>query len=117
MNKSIGGIVNFSKMLVQGMEEAKEQEIKHLSNPRCKKPSFANAHFALCELAVRMNLTPPTEEETENLISGAGNKKGIDLCKLHKSIFWSFCLLTSIIEYDIMFGPLLSVPGRICATF
>ncbi len=68
MNKSIGGIVNLSQMLVTAMNEAKEQEIKHLTNARCKKPSFSRVQYALSELAIRMDLTPPTLEETENLI-------------------------------------------------
>jgi len=68
MNKSIGGIVNLSQMLVSAINEAKEQEIKHLTNPRCKKPHFGTIHYTLSELAIRMDLTPPTLEETENLI-------------------------------------------------
>lgn len=59
------GIVNLSRLLISSIAETKEQEVKHLTNPRCKKPNFANVHYALERLAVREGLEAPTVEEAE----------------------------------------------------
>ncbi len=67
MAKSLGGIINLSTMLVNSISEAKEQEIKYLTNPRCKRPHFGNVHYALSCLAESMGLEKPTEEEAEML--------------------------------------------------
>jgi hypothetical protein len=63
--KDFGGIVNLSRMLVSAINEAKEQEIKYLTNSRCKRPSFGNVQYALGRLAEREDMEQPTLEEAE----------------------------------------------------
>ena len=67
MVQSVGGIINLSKMLVNAINETKEQEKKYLENPRCKKPTFSNAKYPLTELAESIGLEPPTDDEIELL--------------------------------------------------
>lgn len=69
--KDFGGIVNLSRMLINSIEEAKEQEIKYLTNPRCKRPSFANVHYALERLAEREGMELPTMAEAESICRNA----------------------------------------------
>lgn len=65
MEKDYGSIVNLSKMLVSAMENAKEQEIKHLTNPRCKRAEFGGVLYPLGRLAEREGMPMPTLEEAE----------------------------------------------------
>ena len=68
MKNEYGAIINLSTMLVNTIKETKEQELKHLQNPRCKRPEFATARYALGRLAEREGLPEPTAEETERLV-------------------------------------------------
>ena len=51
-----GAIINLTRMLNQTIEETKATELRHLANPRCKRPSFASAQYALGRLAEREGL-------------------------------------------------------------
>lgn len=61
-------IMNFSKILVNVSNELKEQEIKYLTNPRCKRPNFSTAQHYLGQVAAHMGLPEPTLEQTEAVI-------------------------------------------------
>lgn len=61
-------IMNLSKTLVNVSNELKEQEIKYLTNPRCKRPSFSTAQYYLGQMATHMGLPEPTLEQTEAVI-------------------------------------------------
>ena len=68
MKNEYGAIVNLTIMLMNSIKETREQELKYLQNPRCKRPDFATAHYALGRLAEREGLSEPTLEETERLV-------------------------------------------------
>ena len=63
--EKLSGIVNLSRMLVSSIEEAKSQEIRHLTNPRCKRADFSNVRYALGCLAKNAGVEEPTTEEAE----------------------------------------------------
>jgi hypothetical protein len=63
-----GAIINLTRMLNQTIEETKATELRHLANPRCKRPDFSSARYALGRLAEREGLPEPSLEETERLI-------------------------------------------------
>lgn len=63
-----GSIINLTRILNHTIEETKATELLHLANPRCKRPNFASAQYALGRLAAREGLPEPSIEETERLI-------------------------------------------------
>lgn len=69
--KDFGGIINLSRMLETAIQQAKEQEIKYLTNPRCKRPNFGTVQYALQCFAAREGMEPPTMAEAEALCRAA----------------------------------------------
>lgn len=63
-----GAIINLTRMLNQTIEETKATELRHLASPRCKRPDFSSAQYALSRLAEREGLPEPSLKETERLI-------------------------------------------------
>ena len=63
-----GENINLTRMLNQTIEETKATELRHIANPRCKRPAFSSARYALSRLAEREGLPEPSLEETERLI-------------------------------------------------
>lgn len=61
-------IMNLSQTLVNISNELKEQEIKYLNNPRCRRPDFSAARYYLGRIAMLMGLPEPTLEQTETTI-------------------------------------------------
>lgn len=57
-----------AKAITNISNEIKEQEIKYLTNPRCKKPSFSSANYYLGLMAKNMGMPEPTPEEVEAAI-------------------------------------------------
>lgn len=57
-----------AKVIVRTMEEEKMQEIKHLSNPRCKKPNFAHLEYLIGCFAKYLGEPAPTSDEIEKLV-------------------------------------------------
>ena len=66
--KEYCGIMNLSKCLINGMNEAKAQEQKHIDNKKCKEPSFATCKHYLNRLAEREGLPPLTDKQVEEVV-------------------------------------------------
>lgn len=61
-------MVNLAKVITNISNELKEQEVKYLTNPRCKRPDFSSAGYYLEVMAKNMGVPEPTKEQTEAAI-------------------------------------------------
>ena len=61
-------MTNLAKAITSISNELKEQEVKYLTNPRCKKPDFSVANYYLGVMAKAMGKPEPTPEEAEAAI-------------------------------------------------
>lgn len=59
------GTVHIAKTLIKDMAMQKEQEIKHLANSRCQKPSFSYGEYLLGNLAEKIGSEKPTGKQVE----------------------------------------------------
>lgn len=61
-------MTNLAKTITNISNELKEQEVKYLTNPRCKRPNFSTATYYLGVMARNMGVPEPTTEQTEAAI-------------------------------------------------
>ena len=59
------GIAHIAKVLVRDVEIQREQELKHLTNRRCQKPSFSYGEYLLGNLAEKIGCEKPTSQQVE----------------------------------------------------
>lgn len=67
MNKIETALI-IAQNIVNSMEEEKMQEIKHLNNPRCKKPNFSYLEYLIGRLSAYLGEPAPTSDEIEKLV-------------------------------------------------
>lgn len=66
--KKIETALKTAKVIVNSMEDEKMQEIKYLSNPRCRKANFSYLEYLIGRFAEYLGEPAPTSDEIEKLV-------------------------------------------------
>lgn len=65
--ENLVGVVRIAKILIRDMEIQKEQEVKHLTNRRCQKPTFSYGEYLVESLAEKIGCEKLTLQQVEAL--------------------------------------------------